>query len=62
MREGLHSPDLMAVESGTLWLALFCSFRDSVFPPPGKRQTSVHLNINLQLHNLSCDIATLCGD
>lgn len=52
----------MAVESGTLWLALFCSFGDSAFPPPGKRQTSVHLNINLQLHNLSCDITTLCGD
>ena len=62
MREGLHSLDRMGVESGALWLALFCSFRDSVFPPPGKFQTSVHLNINLQLHPLSCDITTSCGD
>lgn len=62
MREGLHSPDLTALESGTLWLALFCSFRDSVLPPPGKLQTSAHLNINLQLHHLSCDTTASCGD
>lgn len=61
MREGLHSPLRTSVTPGTLWLAFFCSFGDSVFPPPGKLPTNGHLNINLQLPNLACDITTLCG-
>lgn len=37
-------------------------FQRQCISPSGKFQTSVHLNINLQLHPLSCDITTSCGD